>query len=275
MSDLNHNTNVQSSSITLEKKSINSQRIEKYEGSFDQDELGVTQIPTETIRAIKNFTDLALYTFLASCSKDWRLNAKHLAAHFGCNKDKIYKSIDSLIDLGFLSRILLRDKGKFANYHYRLHLRRIDRPFLENPDTVNPDTVNPDAYKTENIQNKKSIIKPSVDLKSTSYKNDELFMRFYSVYPNKQKPEIARKALYKHKPDNAFIDFIVNDVLQRIENNWKGRHKNKIPHPATYLNSSEWEGEIIAPESTNTSINQCRPKSKYKTMDDILGVSSL
>ncbi len=242
--------------------------IEKYDGSFEQDELGVTQIPTETIRAIRNTNDLALYTFLASCSKDWKLNAKHLSSHFDCNKEKIYKSIDSLIDQGFLSRTQTRDKGKFVRYHYRLHLRRIDQPCLEKPDTVKPDTENPDAYKTENLQNKKSIIKPSVDLTSTRYVDDHLFMQFYSIYPNKQKPEIARKAFYKHKPDQEFVDMLYNDVGLRMANNWKNRHKNKIPFPATYLNGKEWEGEIVEPE---TNIATFPTKTKYKDMDDIMG----
>lgn len=124
--------------------------IDKYSGSYDQDELGVTQIPTDTIRLLNDFTLLGLFTFLASCSSDWKLNAKHLARHFDCNKDKIYKAIDSLIELGLLTRTQVRNNGKFLRYHYRLHLRQKVQtlPSPEKPDTVKPDTVNPDAYKT-------------------------------------------------------------------------------------------------------------------------------
>lgn len=251
--------------------------IEKYEGTFSQDDLGVTQIPTETIQAIKSINDLAIYTFLASCSKGWRVNAKHLASHFGCNKEKIYNSLESLIQQGFLTRTVSRDKGKFARFHYQLHLRpkekidQIDQPFLEKPDTVKPDTVFPDTYKTENVKNKEFIEKPIVDSdKSTSYKDDELFMRFYSIYPNKQKPDVARKAFYKHKVTDEFVSMLVTDVLSRVENNWKNRHKSKIPHPSTYLNAKEWEGEIIPPE---TNIAQFPTKTKYKNWDDISGAA--
>lgn len=135
--------------------------IDKYSGSYDQDELGVTQIPTETIRLLNNFTLLALFTFLASCSSDWKLNAKHLAKHFNCNKDKIYKAIDSLIELNLLTRTQVRDKGKFVRYHYRLHLRQKVQiaPSPEKPDTVKPDTVKPDTYKTNilPLENKEDI----------------------------------------------------------------------------------------------------------------------
>jgi len=244
--------------------------IEKYDGSFEQDDLGVTQIPTETIRTIRNTTDLALFTFLASCPKDWRLNVKHLAAHFDCNKEKIYKSIDSLIDQGFLSRKQTRNKGKFVRNQYRLHLRKkIDQPCLEKPDTVKPDTVFPDAYKTKKIQNKESILKPSVDLKSTgSYKDDELFMRFYSIYPNKQKPEVARKAFYRHNPNDQFVSMLCRDVRMRIDNNWRNRPKDKIPFPSTYLNSKEWEGDIYPPDS---NISSFQAKKKRYTMSELLG----
>lgn len=145
--------------LTESKPSNDTCGIEKYEGSFDQDDLGVTQIPTETILTIKNLTLLGFYTYLASRPKDWKLNAKHLAGHFDCNKEKIYKAIDALIAMGFLKRTRIRNKGMFVRYHYRLHLRQIVQvaPCPEKPDTVKPDTENPDTYKTENKQSKENI----------------------------------------------------------------------------------------------------------------------
>jgi hypothetical protein len=116
---------------------------------------------------------------------------------------------------------------------FRNRFRKVPAPI---PDT-DPDT-DPD-------------INTIVDFdKSTSYKDDNLFMQFYSIYPNKQKPEVARKAFYKHKPTQEFVRMLCTDVTKRVENNWKNRHKSKIPFPATYLNGQEWEGEIIEPEST-------------------------
>jgi len=243
--------------------------IEKYSGSFDQDDLGVTQIPTETILAIRNTTDLALFCFLASRPKTWRLNAKHLADHFDCHKEKIYKSLDSLITQGFLTRTLRRDKGRFAQYHYRLHLRKIDTPGIDtpleppafSPCPEKPDTEKPYAYKTKNIENMEDNNKtPIVDSsKSTTdrneigysqwqYKEDPDFMLWYSGYPNKQKPNQAYKAWKKLKPDQKLQETLVEDVCLRAMNNWAGRAKSMIPHPATYLNSREWEGEIVPQE---------------------------
>lgn len=106
--------------------------------------------------------------------------------------------------------------------------------------------------------------------KSTDYTKDDLFMLFYNSYPNKQKPRDAHKAFKKLKPDMELVSMLVEDLRKRINNNWKGRHKNKIPHPSTYLNSREWEGEIVAPENNMTRHSG---KPKYKTMDEILGNS--
>lgn len=128
------------------------------------------------------------------------------------------------------------------------------------------------------IQNNKETIQNTyVDFQSTGesegdqitenppscYQDDLLFMQFYSIYPNKQKPELARKAFYKHKPDKEFVSMLCTDVKARVENNWKNRHKSKIPHPTTYLNAKEWEGEIYASESDSST------KTKRFDMDEL------
>lgn len=152
--------------------------------------------------------------------------------------------------------------------------REIDQPPVQNVvDPVQPANypVQPANDIINNSFNNISYIKPLVDFQSTSsYKDDSLFMMFYSIYPNKQKPEVARKAFYKHKPTQEFVSMLCVDVYKRVENNWKNRHKNKIPFPATYLNSKEWEGEIVEPE---TMESRFKPKTKYKTFAEISGES--
>ncbi|HMG16034.1 MAG TPA: hypothetical protein VK590_11340, partial [Saprospiraceae bacterium] len=108
------------------------------------------------------------------------------------------------------------------------------------------------------------------------YQDDELFMAFYIQYPNKQKPTAAYKAFKKLNPDEKFVTMLILDLMSRKANNWKGRHKSKIPHPATYLNGKEWEGEIYSQE-TNTQISNKPPRytvselySTVKFTDEIL-----
>jgi len=132
-------------------------------------------------------------------------------------------------------------------------------------------THNRAVINIKEIKRNNKDLKTLVDSsKSTDYTKDDLFMLFYNSYPNKQKPRDAHKAFKKLKPDMELVSMIVEDLRKRINNNWKGRHKNKIPHPSTYLNSREWEGEIVAPENNMTSHSG---KTKYKTMDEILGNS--
>lgn len=244
--------------------------IDKFEGSFDKEELGVTIIPNKSINEIRNPESLGMYIYLLARPKGWKLNVEHLADHFQCGDDKIYRILNYLLDEKFICKTVIRDKGKFIKHHYRVHLSRFS-PLPEKPELVQPELANTDTYKTKKLTNKDLINKPSVDSTNTTkdYKEDLLFMEFYKNYPNKQKPAIAHKAFLKHKPDADFVAMLITDLLGRIEGNWKGRDKSKIPFPATYLNSREWEGEIYQSTDLNKSTN--RPATKYRTMDEIIG----
>lgn len=245
--------------------------IEKFKGSFDKEELGVTITPTKSITDIKNLDALGTYMYLVSKPKGWKLNVLELQTHFNCTKERVYEALSYLIQQGFITRTAIRHKGKFVQHHYKVWLHRLvdstnkqvdefeevrasteSQPLAGKPVSGKPVTGNPDTYKTYNINNIENINKTFVDSpKSTeekSYFSDELFMAFYKIYPNKQKPHAAYKAFKKHKPDRIFTEMLVNDIKQRMANNWKGRHKSKIPFPSRYLNDREWEGEIYKPE---------------------------
>ncbi len=123
--------------------------IEKFEGTFDKEESGCTILLNETINLIKNLEAGGLYMYLMARPPSWKLNAKHLASEFGCNKDKIYKLLRFLMDLGLLTSTAIKnDAGRFEKRHYRLYLRPVS-PCLEKPDVENPD-----AYITKKIINK-------------------------------------------------------------------------------------------------------------------------
>jgi len=271
----------------------NAHGIEKFEGTFDKEEFGVTIIVNQSIASIRNMESLAIYSYLLTRPKSWKLNVKHLATHFQCNKDKIYKGLNHLLDEKLITCTRRKENGQFTTSHYTVHLSRfsesrnlvdfgIDQPetrastelspCLEIPDMVIPDMVIPDAYKTKKLKNKESIENLYVDSsKSTekvSYKHDALFMYFYNRYPNKQKPQVAYKAFLKLKPDNEFTQMLCIDVTNRINNNWKGRDKSKIPFPATYLNGREWEGEIY--ENTQPSNNQTKIKTWGEITNDLM-----
>lgn len=196
---------------------------------------------------------MIIRSFMDTTGKAYPSN-KWVADKLGINSRNTIHNINKLLEKGYIERIEHNGR-RFLRIKLSIGVEEVVSPASpphvasDTPPHVASDTL---LYQT-NIITKKDL-KPLVDLKkSTDYKDDNLFMRFYSIYPNKQKPEVARKAFYKHKTDIAFVELIVNDVLLRIKNNWHGRHKNKIPHPSTYLNGKEWQGEIVTPESPNKS----------------------
>jgi hypothetical protein len=257
--------------------------IEKCKPSFEEGatlrkRAPFTQLYNKVIQTCTNMEAIAVWAYLQSQCDNWVLSPIQLQNHFGIGKDKIYNILTYMINSKLLIRHVKRsDRGLHICTTYTI-LDGIDfiepeRPVKENrpenrplPDL--PDPVNKDIKKEREIKKKEEdLLKPFVDLKkSTDYKDDDLFMQVYSVFPNKQKPKVAWKAFQKHKPDQTFVDFLVNDIRLRIENNWKGRPKDKIPHPATYFNASEWEGEIYAPES---NITQFPNKPARYTMHEL------
>jgi len=272
--------------------SNNTHGIEKFEGDFSKEEFGVTVVINKSITEIRSMEALAIYSYLLTRPKSWKLNVKHLASHFQCNKDRIYKALNYLLDEKFITCSRRKENGKFTTTHYTVHVSRFSEsrklvdfgidhpetrastelsPCLEFPDMVIPDMEIPDTYKTKKIKNKEDIKNPYVDSsKSTrdvSYKDDSLFMSFYEHYPNKQKPKVAYQAFKKLKANEELVNILVVDVYTRMEKNWKGRDKSKIPFPATYLNSREWEGELY-----ENTIPSAKPKSK--SWDEIMGMLS-
>lgn len=147
--------------------------IEKFEGTFEKEKLGVTIIPTEALQGINNPEALGVYVYLLSQPDQWELNVKQLCKHFNYGRDKMYRTLNHLLDHGWLTCVHSREQGKFAKPHYIVHLHqqpqnslknpsRLDTegvsPRPEKPDTVKPDTVNQDTYKSykeENIEVKK------------------------------------------------------------------------------------------------------------------------
>ncbi len=202
-------------------------------------------------------------------------NIKFLMNKTGLPRRQIFYSLKEMENTGLLKR--QADPGFQSIYwvaqdlgHFLPKSTEIDQEPVQDTHGVVQDThgVVQDTHTiTNNSFTNSSHKEPFVDFQSTSYKDDELFMRFYSIYPNKQKPEIARKAFYKLKPDEEFVSMLCTDIYKRVENNWKNRHKNKIPHPSTYLNGKEWEGEIYPPES---NVSEFPVKAKRYTMTELM-----
>ena len=97
-------------------------------------------------------------------------------------------------------------------------------------------------YRKNHTENKPTSSKIKHSLKD--YEKDVRFMAFYGIYPNKKKPWFAYKAFLQLRPGDELLNRLIADVKARHATEWKNRPKKMIPHPATYLNKGEWEGEI-------------------------------
>lgn len=137
--------------------------IEKFSGSFSTEQEGCSIFVNSTINLITDGFALGIYTYLMCRPSGWELNAKQLANHFKCNKDKIYKHLSFLKDIGLLTSREVREKGKFLKLHYTVHLHpklkksQLNKevsPHPEKPDAVKPDVKKAVTYKTKNTKNK-------------------------------------------------------------------------------------------------------------------------
>jgi len=260
--------------------------IDKYDGSFEKEESGCTILINKTVQNIKKLEVAGLYLYLMCRPPSWKLNVKHLASYFGCNKDKIYTIIDSLIDAQLLTRTETRHKGKFVSYKYRVHLRPKPKecvqnaPVLEKPDTVKPDTENPDAYKTKNAQNKEDINhidhsysatdvaqkQKSTVRNSRKVESDKTFDVFWNLYPVK-KNKIRAKKIWDRKGLWAMSNTICKNVQDRIAEDAQWQDKQFIPHPSTFLQNDLWDDDIIKAkpktQAANSSDAMSRVINKY------------
>ena len=167
-----------------------------------------------------------LYVYLLSRPPAWKLNIKHLAEHFQCGPQRLYRILNYLLEHKYISKTIIKNKGKFVTHHYRYILvNLVDLHHLWEILQVEK----PHTYKTKKVLNKEDLKTPIVDSANTTteckkeYKHDPLFMEFYKNYPNKQNPVIAYKAFVKLKPTEEFVSMLIQDVITRANNNWKGR----------------------------------------------------
>ena len=91
---------------------------------------------------------LAVLVYLLSKPNDWQVRPTNLRNRFSFGKDKVYRILANLEQLGYLRRESARDGGQFAETRYFVY----DSPCPHFSDTVLPDTENKDTYKEQKEQ---------------------------------------------------------------------------------------------------------------------------
>lgn len=78
----------------------------------------------------------------------------------------------------------------------------------------------------------------------------QMFEKFYSEYPKKQKRVEAKKAFLELKPDDELFATMLKSLeAQKRSENWKHENGKYIPLPSNWIKDKRWEDEI---ESKNS-----------------------
>ena len=106
-------------------------------------------LPNEMINDENLTSDaLAVLVYLLSKPNDWQVRPTNLRNRFGWGKDKVYRVLANLEQLGYMRRESARNDGQFAETRYFV----MDSPCPHFPDTGKPDPVFKDTYKEQKEQ---------------------------------------------------------------------------------------------------------------------------
>jgi hypothetical protein len=93
---------------------------------------------------------------------------------------------------------------------------------------------------------------------------DQEFENWYATYPRKEGRKKALEAWMKACQKTRNVQPLFDALVAQINNNWKGKDKQFIPLPASWLNGERWEDEIVPPK---TNGNGQRPAPRYYEKD--------
>lgn len=115
------------------------------------------------------------------------------------------------------------------------------------PDEPTGMDTHPNGYAT-GIDTPDAVIDIDIEIDTDTEKSSnssESFDAFWSVYPRREAKGDALKAWTKLAPDADLLRVIGDALRNQLANNWKGRDKQYIPLPATWIRNQRWEDDII------------------------------
>ena len=122
-----------------------------------------TVIPNEMANDDRLGADtLGLLVYLLTKPNDWKVRVNELRKRFDMGKDKTYRILGNLEQLGYVIRESVRTEGKFAETRYIVR----DLPCPDFSDTVLSDTENPPL--TKNRDHKEPKITKSTNKKAVA-----------------------------------------------------------------------------------------------------------
>ncbi|MDB1108102.1 YdaU family protein [Pseudomonas extremaustralis] len=103
--------------------------------------------------------------------------------------------------------------------------------------------------------------------KSSSPAADDLFPKFWTLYPNKKGKAAAEKAWKKLKVTDDLFTLIAQGLAKQCASQaWLKDSGQFIPHPATWLNGKRWEDEIPS-APTNVHLLPVNRHTNFESRD--------
>lgn len=214
------------------------------------------------------FEERGLLVYLLAKPNDWNVNVRNLQAEGGVGRDKVYRILGKLQEVGYVQRNHVQDdKGRFVGYDYIVHddavpeqlplvpeacpspeNQEMESPSPENPGSGKPVTGFQDTYKEPIKQNT-----PQPPLQGGS----GLFERLVSEWPSEKvgdKPKAYRafEALTLEEQNRA------TDCAKTFLFAMRAR-KSKIHRLVTYLQDRMFDEFFAAPELDKDGLFKITP----------------
>lgn len=172
----------------------------------------------KTLARLMRTSERTVQRTVQSLSASGEISVRQQSSPFGTNLYTISRSL------------LWRDESVSLQDSSELGGDKNDSPYLEGGDK--------NVSRGETEMSPKPLVKPSEN--KTVLANG--FAGFYSLYPRKTKRLPAERAWAKltHAQRQAAMDGLI-----KLLPDYRGREKDHIPHPATFLNEQRWDDEPI------------------------------
>jgi len=246
----NNKNNIQSNQIDVIQDVTQDVNIEKLTGATlsnfinEHNFSGFTIMSNSTINLLKYDCALGVYCYLASKPNNWIISVENIKSHFDISKEKAYKIVNHLIEVGLLERKDFRENGKHKKTIYYLYIspKKQDPEFQETEfqEAEKPPTTKKRIKQINNINN-------NISCSNTKKSYSDEFESFWSQ-SNKRGEKVKAYAAWKsHKLDNQ-LDLMIDLLQSNYSLKFGDREVRYQPHISTWINYRPWEEGAVKTE---------------------------
>ena len=234
---------------------------------FQRRQTAYTQISNTALRDKRmSLAVRGLFALMLSLPPDRDYKTAYLVKVSDIGRDTLFRYFGILEKFGYLKRQQAHKKdGQFGSNTYFLDDNPVsqcmDFPNTVEPDTAEPDTVLPD---TENADAKERTKRKNTPPISPQEELEQMFARFWSLYPRKQGKKKAREAWYKLAPSMALCRRMSAALKAQMRSEeWTRDGGRYIPYPATWINGRRWEDELAPPPAAAAQTEPAREEDRW------------